>query len=468
MSLFPVWVRILRRLDDWTGMGNKLDKAKHEKASCNSLPSRPFQSLRFGGSNNGCINPTTSGRFSNSARVITQLRHGRNTGHFEEREATSCEEVHCCLFVPDDENFLVSSSTPCDPRNEEGLGHLRYFNVNTGLCSKEILTYHTQECDISTDGELISFTMNSGQGEIAAVKRIRYNRSGLSERLQKFQPQCNGITGQTLGCQFSPDGNQLLSVASLDFHTIRETNELRLWNVRSLQLTKKVLLRDLTDFCGFVTSCKFSPDGHYIACTTSQEQLCILRAKNLDMVSILRKRCRGNMCWCVFDPRRKHEVLACCLQDGRVEIWRAQDTPAYPGIPYTCDKQSKISSLKRLYSCQYSPDGSMIAVGTSDATIIMLHSDDLNKLYLLDCKVPGSPFSPSSHNVTVHCVAFSKSLQFAAAGYSDGLVRVWALPYRFDLQHLCRLAILRHVAPRKVHTLPLPSSLKGYLLLKAK
>ena len=63
--------------------------------------------------------------------------------------------------------------------------------------------------------------------------------------------------------------------------SIRGTNDFRLWNVKSVQTVKKVVLRDLTDFCGFVTSCECSPDGQYIAVSTSQEQLCILRATGL-------------------------------------------------------------------------------------------------------------------------------------------------------------------------------------------
>ena len=454
-------------------MGNKPGKVKGKRVSKPTiplLPSRPFCPLRaFGSGRSGCY--SSNHGFSTSPRVITQLRHGGND-QIESRSQSGSEEVHCCAFAPDDENFLVTSSVPCDPRQETGMGHLRFFNISSGLCSKDILTYYSKECDISTDGELISFVTNPGQGEIAVAKRCRSSESGILDHVNRFQPQCNGLTGQTLCCQFSPDGSQLLSVASLDFHTIRETNELRLWNARSMQIVKRVLLRDLTDFCGFVTSCKFSPDGRFIACATSQEQLCILGASNLDIVSILRRRCRGNMLWCMFDPRSKHERLACCLQDGRIEIWQAQSldsTVNNSGMAYTCELKSKVSTqiIRRLCCFQYSPDGSMIAIGTSDATIMMLQSDNLLKLYSLDCKVLGCPYSPQSNNTAVHCVAFSQSLQFVAAGYSDGLVRVWALPCKFSLQHLCRVAIMRLVAPSRVKMLPLPQSIKSFLLFTA-
>lgn len=444
-------------------MGNRLtftrSRTKVDKSSDLILPCRPVQPLRD--INHGATS-------SNFPRIIAQLLHNRssrsNIGFGDELE----EEIHCCTFSPDDESLLVTCSTPCGPsfRSDEGRGHFRVFDIKSGSCRKEILTHNSQECDISADGDLITFITNSGRGEVALVKRSRDSRSGIEERVDKFQPSCTGITGQTLCSKFSPDGTHIASASSLDFHSIRETNELRLWNVKSMQTVKRIVLRDVTDFCGFVTSCEFSPDGQYIAVTTSQEQLCILKSKNFDIVSVLRKRCRGNRCWCVFNPRRKCEVLACCLQDGRVEIWKKLDYPNSCEVKYICEKERKVSSLRRLYSCRYSPDGLMLTVGTSDANVLVLDSDSLDTLFCLDCKSESIPdsFRPRVQNATVHCIAFSKSQQYLAAGYSDGLVRIWAMPIQFDLKHLCRVVILHNVPASKIGSLPIPSGIKAYIL----
>ena len=440
-------------------MGNKLLKSrKSDKTTEAILPSSPVQPLRIGTNE-------TSSAFSNFPRVITQLPHNGNFASNED-PPDSKEEIRCCAFLPDNESLLVTCSTPGAEfhfRPEEGWGHLRLFDIESGLCRKEILTYFSQECDISSDGDLITFVINAGGGEVALVKTSRNSRSGIAERVDKFHPQCNGITGQTLCCKFSPDATHIVSVASLDFHSIRETNELRLWNVKSMRAVKKVVLRDLTDFCGFVTSCEFSPDGQYIAVSTSQEQVCVLRSKNLDLASILRKRCRGNMCWCIFDPRYKFEILACCLQDGRVEIWRKFDVWSSSELRYACEKECKVS-LRRLSSCRYSPDGHLLAIGTSDACIVMLDSDNLTSLYCLDCKSLPSPYRPTSENTTVHCIAFCTSQQYVAAGYSDGQARIWALPMRFDLKHMCRLVLLHNVPASKILLLPIPNTVKAYLL----
>lgn len=444
-------------------MGNKLIKSrsrtKIDKPAPAAFPRHPIQPLR-----------STSSVFSNFPRVIAELRHHRGSaaGASEEEGgegSDSDEEVHCCVFAPDDESVLVTCSTPrpCGPFSPViGVGHLRVFDINSSSCTKEVITFHSQECDISRDGELITFLTNSGRGEVALVKRDRNSRSGIADRVEKFQPCCTGMTGQALSCKFSPDARHIVSAASLDFHSMRETNELSLWNVKSMQIEAKVVLRDVTDFCGFVTCCEFSPDGQYIAVSTSKEQLCILRSKNLDVVTVLRRRCRGNMCWSVFNPTYKHDVLACCLQDGRVEIWRKLDIQSGACELRYVRERERVSRV-RLYSCQYSPDGQMLAVGTSTASIIMLNSDSLEALFYLDSKTSPSPYAPR-YNATVHCIAFSKSQQYVAAGYSDGMARIWAMPIRFDLKHLCRVAILHHVPASKISSLPVPSGIKTYLL----
>ena len=307
-------------------MGNKLTKSrkKIDKPTPAVYPNQPVRPLRRS------VEGNTSVVYSNFPRIVAELHHYRGSvrnledeDEEDEQPRRFHEEVHCCVFSPDDEALLLTSTTPipCGPFTPDiGCGHLREFDINSGSCKRELLTYHSQECDISSDGNLVSFITNSGQGEVALVKRNRSSYAEIAERVDKFQPCCNGMTGQTLCCKFSL-ARHIVSAASLDFHSMRETNELRLWNVKSMQIEARVVLRDITDFCGFVTRCEFSPDGQYLAVSTSKEQLCILRSKNLDVVTVLRRRCRGNVCWSIFNPAWRFEVLACCMQDGRVEIW---------------------------------------------------------------------------------------------------------------------------------------------------
>mgnify|MGYP001793691346 CR=1 FL=1 len=443
-------------------MGNKLEKSRK---GC--LPSQALRPLRKQANILG---------LSNQARIIYEIHHhGNSCSRLVQDRIDSDEEVRCCVFAPDDENFLITASIPNGNdsivRHGNGLGHLRVFDVgvsdrDTGkiACKKQILTYYSEDCDISSDGNWISFVLNDGRGEIGLLKRSKTNRSDVSDRLVKLQPQCNGITGQTLVCQFSPDGSSLLSAASLDFHTIRETNELRVWNVKSNQMTKKISLRSLAVFCGYITGCRFSPDGHYIVVTTSQEQICVLKTKNLEVACMIRKRCRDNMCWAVFNPRWTHEELVCCLQDGRVTVGHLEHLdykdPQSP-LKYTCQNEAKVVSSSTIHSCQFTHDGSSIAIGTSDSNILLLNSANLQVISSLDCKSISDSFQ---QNVKVNGISFSRSLQYLAAAYSDSRVRVWQLPVRFDLRHMCRVVVLYHVPANKIVHLPVPAAVKDYLL----
>ena len=446
-------------------MGNKLEKSR-KKIHKGSLPCQTLRPLARRG--------TDIDGLSNLPRLIYELHHHRNCCSAQDQDRLdNDEEVRCCSFAPDDENFLITGSIPNGNdsiiRHENGLGHVRVFDLGVvglagkSFCKKEILTYYSEECDISSDGNWISFVLNDGRGEIGLIKRSKPSRSGVSERLVKLQPPCNGITGQTLVCKFSPDGANLLSAASLDFHTIRETNELRVWNVKSNQMTKKISLRSLAVFCGYITSCRFSPDGLYIVVTTSQEQICVLKSKNLEVACMIRKKCRDNMCWAVFNPRWSHEELACCLQDGRVTIGNLEHVDKDPLSPlkYTCQHEAKVVSSTTIHSCQFMQDGSLIAIGTSDANILLLSSADLQVVHFLNCKTQLESFQ---QNVKVNWIAFSRTLQFLAAAYSDSHARVWQLPVRFDLRHMCRIVVLYHVPANKIANLPVPSAVKDYLL----
>ncbi len=47
---------------------------------------------------------------------------------------------------------------------------------------------------------------------------------------------------------------------------------------------------------------------------------------------------------------------------------------------------------------------------------------------------------------------------------TDGWVRLWQLQPDLSLQHLARMCVLRHTAPRDLLSLPLPEKLILYLL----
>lgn len=114
----------------------------------------------------------------------------------------------------------------------------------------------------------------------------------------------------------------------------------------------------------------------------------------------------------------------------------------------------------------YSPDGSLLAFGTSQGKVIIIDTEFLHTLYEINATVTGEQEAPneSSATVAVCSVAFTKSCQELAVGQSDGFVRILQLPLKFELRHMCRLVINRLVPPNQLECLPLPRNLKAYLL----
>lgn len=87
---------------------------------------------------------------------------------------------------------------------------------------------------------------------------------------------------------------------------------------------------------------------------------------------------------------------------------------------------------------------------------------EISSIHVPDARLDS--VSNESSTTIVCSVAFSRSCNELAIGQSDGLVRIWQLPLKFELQHLCRLVINGLVPPAQVTHLPLPRNLKAYLL----
>ena len=122
----------------------------------------------------------------------------------------------------------------------------------------------------------------------------------------------------------------------------------------------------------------------------------------------------------------------------------------------------------KLTAFSYSADGALLAFGTSQGKVIVTETELLQTLYeISSIHVPDARLDSVSNesSTTIVCsVAFARSCNELAIGQSDGLVRIWQLPLKFELQHLCRLVINGLVPPAQVTHLPLPRNLKAYLL----
>ena len=275
------------------------------------------------------------------------------------------------------------------------------------------------------------------------------------------------------GCPFSPDGS---TVASL-----RDIKGVSSLVIASAKTAKVLAFTSVSKPCkglrGVVANCQFSPDSHFLAVTSSYGQVYILRRSGLKLYQYLRTEevvfVNGTPpdlpaaeadnsvtpCTFDFDPRSRHHVFATCsFSTGLVRIWRVNSDEQRD---IHC-KQS-LTLRRTLNIIKYSPDGRLLALGAHDASISFIDPDEGSTLFVLKTRDQQPEFQSEAG---IFHIAFSLSGEHLAASYSDGFIRVWQLPVKFDLQHLCRIVINTCISPRNVQRLCLPGRLKKYLLFE--
>ena len=369
-------------------------------------------------------------------------------------------KVTACAFLMNDDSCLLTLITFAGPslRNFRA-GFVQCWDLEgDGVHDDSIFTYSPHPtCCFSPNGELVSYILNTGNGHIILAEltpecslepfKIDCNTSGHGEK---------SLLSRVLCCVFSPDGFKAVTVSdvSLESHRDTETNEICLWKVKSKKRMKSIWRIScevvMPHFAGYVVSCVFSPDSTLIAFSSSLSQLYVLDGKNLELVLAIRTDVViGNPCCCAFDPCFPHQKLTACFEDGYFKIWFMHDSQV------SCIKEIQlVHNPVMLTAFSFSPDGSMIAFGTSHGKVILVEAvqyDILNEF-------------KSETDIGICSVAFAKSCQELAIGKSDGHVHILQLPLKLDLQHMCRLSINKLVPPNQIDCLPLPRNLKAYLL----
>ena len=399
--------------------------------------------------------------------VLKELKHSGPLGLDQVMKVTTC------AFPPNDDTSLLTLTTFAGLH----LRHLRAgfvqcwdFENNEDCHDDSLFTYSPRPvCCFSPNGEIVSFILNTGSGHIILAERTDYCT------LEPFKIDCDtggygdkSLLSRALCCVFSPDGLKAVTVSNvtLESHRGTETNEICLWQVKSKTRLKSLWRVScevvLPQFSGHLVSCVFSPDSSILAFSSSVSQLYVLKSENLELLSAIRTDVTmGNSCSCAFDPSFPYQKLAACFEDGLFEIWYIQ------GDQVKCVKETQVvTGATHLTAFSYSQDGSLLAFGTSQGKAMILDTEFLHTLYEINATVTGEQETPneSSATVSVCSVAFTKSCQELAVGQSDGFVRIWQLPLKFELRHMCRLVINRLVPSNQLECLPLPRNLKAYLL----
>lgn len=399
--------------------------------------------------------------------VLKELKHSGPLGLDQVMKVTAC------AFPPNDDTSLLTLTTFAGlPLRHFRAGFVQCwdFENNEESHDDSLFTYSPRPvCCFSPNGEIVSFILNTGNGHIILAERTD------DCTLEPFKIDCDtggygdrSLLSRALCCVFSPDGLKAVTVSNvtLESHRGIETNEICLWQVKSKTKLKSFWRVScevvLPQFAGHLVSCVFSPDSSLLAFSSSLSQLYVLKSENLELLSAIRTDvAAGNSCSCAFDPSFPYQKLAACYEDGRFEVWYIQG-----GEAKHVKETQLVTGATRLSAFSYSPDGSILAFGTSQGKVIITETEFLHTLCEINAThdTEQEASNESSVTVTICSVAFTKSCQELAVGQSDGFVRIWQLPLKFELRHMCRLVINRLVPPNQLECLPLPRNLKAYLL----
>ena len=398
--------------------------------------------------------------------VLRELKHPGPLG------GNQIMKIMACAFPPNDDSSLLTLTTFAGvPLRSFRAGFVQCWDLRDGEETHDdsLFTYSPRPaCCFSPNGKIVSFILNTGNGHVILVERTE------DYTLEPYKIDCDiGACGdrtllsRALCCVFSPDGSKAVTVSNvtLEVHRGRETNEICMWKVMSKARLKSFWRIScevvFPKFYGHLVSCVFSPDSSLLAFSTSAGQLFILSSKNLELwVTIASDIVADNACSCAFDPCFPRQQLAVCYLDGTFQIWILENNKA------NCVMETQVVlGTTRITAFSYSPDGSLLAFGTSDGKVLIFHSDPFQYLYELNSTqtVTQERVTHETSLAAVCSVAFSNSCQELAVGQSDSLVRIWQLPVKFELQHMCRLVINQLVPPNHLYRLPIPRNLKSYL-----
>ncbi len=201
-----------------------------------------------------------------------------------------------------------------------------------------------------------------------------------------------GHSVQVQSVAFSPDGMLLASSAM---------QEVSLWRVGDGMLSRTLQVPD----GGWMESVAFSPDGNLLAShSLLSGQVYVWQVSDGKLLNTLEGENDGYAGHVAFSPDGATVALG---KNTHVLLWHIPDGK----LLRTLESQAGIESIA------FSPDGSLLASGSSDGAIQLWQVSDGSLLHTL-----------TGHTSGVSGVAFSPDGQLIASGSGDGTVRLWGTP----------------------------------------
>ena len=211
--------------------------------------------------------------------------------------------------------------------------------------------------------------------------------------------------------------------------------------------------------------CKWSPDGSYVAVSSSQGQLFLLnKSTGKNDVTIFPDLVTGQISTAGsfdFDPRVQHSVMAVGSCDGVLSIVQLDTSVQSGAVVQEMDTGGTIDCV------QYNQDGSNVAASFRTFEVRLYNTQDLSTHHVIDmselCPRHVSVYQDQAYP-TVNRLSFSYDGRHLATSSCDGCVRVWAVPRLLTLQQWCRKRILQHIPITLIRKTDLPQKLKRFLL----
>ncbi len=201
---------------------------------------------------------------------------------------------------------------------------------------------------------------------------------------------------------FSPDGALLASGAQDD-------PQIRLWEVASGRQLAVLVGHD-----GWIRSLTFSPDGTLLASGATDRLIMLWDTTSRRTV----QRLSGHtdlLGGLAFSP--DGTMLASASRDGTVRLWQVVDGTQRADFAYTAPTNPQLGAPYWLTGLAFSPDGTTIAVGSTNGSVYLLAASDGT----LQRELQGH-----FGWVVIRGVAFSPTGDMLASAGLDGTLRLWS------------------------------------------